>query len=176
MTAMLRIASLAVLTIVFACLIQAQNTSGYTSLRSKDCHKLRLKDGDILLREQCKGFAGFKLDHLANEDIDWIELITPGGKRFKLGTQFNMPGYLASSVEWRLKNGQPVALIARYTLVKPDNMKKISTILISKVSATSACVTDVIDLSGKRGIPMRSLADSAALRPCWPTYRDQEQK
>src|SRR5437764_9439745 len=117
---MLRIVSMAVIMIAFACLIEAQNISKYTSLR-KNCRKLELTGNDILLHEQCAGLGGFKLDHFGNEDIDWLELITPAGKRFKLGTQFTKPGHLEPSVEWRLKKGKPIALIARYLLVQHDN-------------------------------------------------------
>src|SRR4051812_34593113 len=99
---------------VFACLTAAQNTSVTTSLRGKTCRKLSLKGRDVLSREQCSGIGGYSVEYLANEDIDWIELITPAGRHVDLGVKFTMPGYLAPTIEWRLRRGRPVGLIVRY--------------------------------------------------------------
>jgi hypothetical protein len=165
-----RILLFAVLLGSFTCFVTAQYTSSYTSLHGKNCRKLKPIGRDVLDRERCTGLAGFKLDHLWNEDIDWIELITPAGKRFSLGAPFTMPGYMGPTLEWRLRNGRPIALVARYTLVKPDDMKKkLPTMVVSKITPTSACVTDVIEPSKDQNLTARRLADSASSRPCRPT-------
>ena len=61
-----------------------------------------------------------------------------------------------------------MALIVRLTASKDpeDSTKTSSMLVVSKISATEACVTDVVEPVAKQNEIARKLADEAAKKPC----------
>jgi hypothetical protein len=97
-------------------------------------------------------------------------VVTPRKKKFQLAF-WNITGafnYVGQKAEWRMKGKVPVALIVRLTANKdPENIDKTSSMLvISKISATGACVTDVVEPVAKQNEIARKLADEVQKKPC----------
>jgi hypothetical protein len=146
----------------------SQVTSRYTSLREKDCRKLKVSGKDnIIYHAMCSGPAGYKLELFASEEHEWVEIVTPNGKHFGVGTQSASYNHIDNNAEWRMRRASPIGLIIRYNIMNPELTKVASSpLIVSKVAKNSACVVDIIDGSKTQNSRARQLADSAAGRPC----------
>lgn len=150
----------------------------YTSLAEKDCKNMpnRTDDG-VVYAAECKGVGGFKIDHYASEHSSIFDLKDNSGRTYELNIRSVIgsaaPAMLGDKVEWRIRRikgkAEPYALIARYNVFDdPDNSNnRRSLLLIVKIAADSACVTDIVDPSVKaQNEQARRLADTAAAKPC----------
>jgi hypothetical protein len=148
----------------------AQSQSSVTSLSKKACRELKADAKDnVLYRGRCPGVGGYKLEILAGEEHEYIELITPAGRHFDVGINPVSYSFLGKTVEWRTRAGKPYALIIPYNLRRPDNGRSTTSLVVSKISARSACVTDVVEPSRNQSVKAHKLAESAASRPCRAT-------
>lgn len=156
---------------VAAFAVHAQYSSVYTSLSTKACKEIRLNldDGEEY-EGACPGVGGYRLRLTEGDLRQSIDVMTPRKKRIPLAfwnitAAFN---YVGQKAEWRLKGKTPMALIVRLTANKdPENIDKTSSMLVvSKVSATGACVTDVVEPVTKQNEIARKLADEATKKPC----------
>lgn len=151
-------------------LSSAQNKSVYTSTTEKACKAQRVTDdegGDYI--GICPGVSGYKLKLIEGDLRQTLFVITPKKKEHAL--RFNEFYYsfsaIGEKVEWRLKRGVPVALIARYNVSDPeDSEKRTSYLMVVKITKAFSCVTDVVLPGTTQNSTARKLADSASTRAC----------
>jgi hypothetical protein len=148
----------------------AQNKSIYTRTTEKACKQQKVADdhgGDYV--GICPGVGGYKLKLIEGDLRQTLNVITPRKKELQL--RFNEYYYsfsaIGEKVEWRVKKGVPVALIARYNVSDPeDSEKRTSYLMVAKISQTLACVTDVVLPGPKQNETARKLADAASTKAC----------
>ncbi|MGB7203739.1 MAG: hypothetical protein WBD16_15950 [Pyrinomonadaceae bacterium] len=148
----------------------AQNKSIYTSTTEKACKAQRVSDdegGDYV--GICPGVGGYKLKLIEGDLRQTLFVITPRKKEHPL--RFNEFYYsfsaIGEKVEWRLKRGVPVALIARYNVSDVENSeKRTSYLMVVKITKSFSCVTDVVPPEEKQNERARKLADAASTKAC----------
>lgn len=147
-----------------------QNRSVYTSTKAGACKTLRsTAEGTGSYVGECSGVGGYKLRLIEGDIRQTIDIITPARKKLELNfwNIYSSFSSIGEKVEWRIKGGVPVALIARYNVADPEGTKpSTSYLMISKISGSSACVTDVVPPGAKQNEEARILADAAADKPC----------
>jgi hypothetical protein len=161
------------LTLLVVASAYGQNTSIYTSTRTSDCKTLEsVDDGVGWYVGECKGTGGYKVQLIEGDIRQTLNVITPARKKFEL----NFWGYYSSfsavgqKIEWRIKGGVPVALIARYSVSNPEQSEKTTSyLMVAKIGKTAACVTDVVKPGPGQNEEARRLADTAGGRPCKTT-------
>ncbi len=74
---------------------------------------------------------------------------------------------LGKKAEWRMKGKKPVALIVRLNVSdRGDEKPPTSYLIVSKISPTETCVTDIVKPGKSQNAQARRLADKASTRPC----------
>lgn len=154
----------------FAVSMSAQNKSVYTSTTEKACKAKKVADehgGDYV--GICPGVGGYKLELIEGDLRQTLNVITPA----KTTHQLNFTSFYGSfsaidrKIEWRLKRGVPVALIARYNVADPENSeKRTSYLMVAKIGRAESCVTDVVLPGKNQNLTARRLADAAPTKPC----------
>lgn len=149
----------------------AQATSQYTELDDRKCRTLELiEDEGGSYKGECAGIGGYKLHVIEGDLRQTVNVVDPKGKEFEL--RFWEHFYAFSAVgpkaEWRVRNKKPFALIIRLNVSedpeKPD--KTTSYLIVSKITKTASCITDIIGPSRSQNAEARRLADTASTRAC----------
>jgi hypothetical protein len=74
---------------------------------------------------------------------------------------------LGETAEWRMKGKKPVALIARLNVSdQGDRKPPTSYLIVSKLSPTKPCVTDIVKPGKSQNAQAQRLADAASTKPC----------
>jgi hypothetical protein len=148
----------------------AQNKSVYTSTRAEACRTIRSDTEDVGSYEgECRGVAGYKLRIMEGDLRQALDVITPGKKRFELIKWGMFGGFsvVGAKVEWRIKAGVPIALIARYIVSDSEDPRKDkSYLIVSKISRSMACATDIVEPMPKQNEKARELADASSAKSC----------
>lgn len=156
--------------LAFSVFVTAQNKSIYTSLETKACKTIEQSDeGAGWYRGECPGAGGYKLELTEGDIRQSINVIAPGGKTFELNFSQVSSAFstVGAKAEWRMKGKVPVALIVRFNASDPeDSAKSTSYLVVSKISKTESCITDVVNPSKKQNVEAQKLADAAATKPC----------
>ena len=157
--------SAATLTLIISGSVLAQNASSvYTSTRAESCRTIESNpDEGGSYEGECRGVAGYKLRVMEGDLRQALDVITPGKKRFELIKWGLFGGFslIGAKVEWRIKRGVPVALIARYSVANAeDSSKSTSYLIVSKIGSKASCVTDIVDPMAKQNEKARELADT----------------
>ncbi len=151
----------------------AQNRSVYTSTATKACRTISSNPNDAGSYEgECPGVGGYKLRLIEGDIRQTINVIAPNKKKFELDFWSFYSGFsiVGEKAEWRTKGGVPVAMIIRYNVANADDStKNTSYLMVSKISKTSSCVTDVVLPGPKQNEEARELADVASTKPCKTT-------
>ena len=167
---------LILLSVINAAAQKQQVTSVYTPLADKKCKTLESSAEDAgFYRGLCSGTAGFKLELLEGDLRQTINVIAPNRKKFELNLWTNVSSafsFVGDKAEWRVvtKKGKvtPVALIVRFNASenteKPDQTT--SYLVVSKITASEICVTDIVRNSSDANAKARELADGAAKKSC----------
>jgi hypothetical protein len=158
------------LILVFAFLALAQNKSIYTGTTDKDC-KATKESSDEGYIGICKGTGGYRLELLEGDLRQTINVIMPNKKKSELNLWSNVSSGFSSvgaKVEWRIKGITPIALIIRFTASEnpDDSTKTTSYLVVSKITKTSACITDIIKPGANQNADAQLLADAATGKPC----------
>lgn len=158
------------LILAFSVFASAQNKSIYTSLETKNCKTLEQSDeGSGWYRGECAGVGGYKLEVTEGDIRQSVNVVEPGGKIFELNfaqvsSAFSTVG---AKAEWRMKGKVPVALIVRFNASDPeDSAKSTSYLIVSKISQTESCITDVVNPSKTQNATAQKLADAALKKTC----------
>jgi hypothetical protein len=148
----------------------AQVKSVYTSTNTKACRTISSNPDEAGSYEgECRGVGGYKVRLLEGDLRQSITLVTPKKKKQELNFWQQYSGFssIGEKIEWRVKKGVPIALIARYNVASgDDSTKNTAYLLVSKISATGSCVTDVVQPSTSQNAEARRLADIASTKPC----------
>lgn len=148
----------------------AQNKSVYTDLAADKCKTVDVDKGmPGNYSGKCAGVGGFDLEVYLDDERNSIGVVLPSKKTVGLNfwKYFGNFSELSENAEWRLKGKTPVALIVRLNVSdQGDEKPPTSYLIVSKISATSACVTDVVKPSKSQNAQAQRLADKAATKPC----------
>jgi len=159
--------------------VQAQtNTSVYTPLDPKQCHKLESDTGDGGYIGRCRGTGGYALIVTEGDLRQNIIVVTPQGKQHSLELWHVVSGGFSSlgpKAEWRMSRQKgklvPVALIVRYNASEdPENSNKTTSYLaVAKITLDEICVTDKISSGAVANEDARRAADAATTKACLKT-------
>lgn len=154
----------------FAGIALAQNKSVYTSTTTKACKTIaQTDDGAGSYEGECPGTGGYKIRLLEGDIRQTINIISPAKKKFELNFWGFYGGFstVGEKIEWRVKKGVPIALIARFNVADAeDSTKNTSYLMVSKIGAKQSCVVDVIMPGAKQNEDARTVADKASTMPC----------
>lgn len=149
--------------------------SMYTSLNEPECRVTEHHEGEgEFYKARCPGVGGYELDFLEGDLRQTLTVIDPDGKEYPL-TFWNVSGafsYLGKLAEWRVTkvNGKtkPIAMIVRFNASEdPEHTEKVTSYLVvSKITDSEICVTDVVDPIPNANEQARILADEAAGKVC----------
>ncbi len=142
----------------------------YTSLDTAKCKTTQSdeEEGDWYIVE-CQGVGGYKLELTEGDLRQTINVIAPNKKKFELNFSQVSGGFstVGEVAEWRLKDDMPVALIVRFNVADAeDSTKNTSHLIVSKISETAACITDVVKPGAGQNEEAQKLADAASTKPC----------
>lgn len=156
----------------------AQITSVYTSLDTKDCKTIEANAEEAgWYRGRCKGVAGYSIELLEGDIRQTINIIDPRKKEHELELWYKVSGGFSATgmkAEWRMKGKVPIALIVRFNASEdPEKPEKTTSYLVvSKITKSKICVTDVLKPMKNQNEAARELADKAAQKPCYERPED----
>lgn len=161
---------ISVVMIAAATFAGGQNRSIYTSTSERACKEKKSQpdEGSDYIGI-CPGVGGYKLELIEGDLRQTLIVITPAKRRHPLDFTHFYAAFSAigEKVEWRLKRGVPVALIARYNVADPeDSEKRTSYLMVVKITKSSSCVTDVVPPGAKQNEMARKLADASSVKAC----------
>jgi hypothetical protein len=154
----------------------AQNKSIYTSLAADKCKTIAVNNGmPGNYSTRCDGVGGYKLEVYLDDERNSIGVVLPSKKviGLDLWNYFSNFSELGDRAEWRMKGKKPVALIVRLNISdQGDGKPQTSYLIVSKISGTNACVTDIVKPGKSQNAKAQSLADRASTKPCKKTDHD----
>lgn len=164
------------LVFVFSIAADAQNKSIYTDLAADKCRTTEV-DGGMPgnYSGRCKGVGGFDLEVYLDDERNSIGVVLPSKETVGLDfwKHFSNFSALGERAEWRMKRDQPVALIVRLNVSdQGDEKPPTSYLVVSKITRTAACVTDVVKPGANQNAQAQRLADKASTKPCKKTRRE----
>jgi hypothetical protein len=145
-------------------------SSVYTSLE-QDCRLLEVDEESGSSSQRCPGTAGYALKVMEGDVRMSIDVIAPDGKAHELNYwSVITSGFssLGSRAEWRMRGGQPIALIVRVNASEnPEDSSQLTSYLaVAKITPREICVTDRIAPAANANEAARAAADNSAGRPC----------
>jgi hypothetical protein len=158
--------------------------SVYTKLSGSNCKALESNEAEGSAKGRCKGTAGYQLDWMEGDIRQSLNVIDPQGKAFPLelwSTVSSGFSSLGDKAEWRVqkagKKSTPLALIVRYNVSEnPEKPEKTTSYLVvSKITPTEVCVTDVVKPAKDANQQARTLADTATTKACKKTGATTEE-
>lgn len=145
--------------------------SVYTSLAEADCRLVEKDEETGATSSRCPGTAGYALlvhDYDARMTVD---VVAPGGRTHRLsysGVITSAFSTLGPRAEWRMRNGDPIALIVRVNAFEDPAAptRATSYLAVARITDREVCVTDRIPPSATANEAARQAADLSASRPC----------
>ncbi len=155
---------------VFSLDALAQNKSVYTDLSADKCKSADV-DEEIPgnYSAKCAGVGGYDLEVYLDDERNSIGVVLPSKETVGLDfwNYFGNFSELGKKAEWRTKNQKPVALIVRLNVSdQGDGKPPTSYLIVSKINATDACVTDIVKPGKNQNAQAQRLADKASTKPC----------
>ncbi len=148
----------------------AQNKSVYTGLTADKCQTVAVDNGmPGNYSTKCAGVGGYDLEVYLDDERNSIGVVLPSKETVGLDfwSYFHNFSALGEKAEWRMKGKTPVALIVRLNVSdKGDEKPPTSYLVVSKISPTSACVTDVVKPGKNQNVRAQQLADKASAKSC----------
>jgi hypothetical protein len=170
---MLRILIVSLIAAFLSTAAFAQNKSVYTSLAADKCKTASVDQGmPGNYSGKCPGIAGFALEAYLDDERNSVGVVLPNKKVIGLDLWKHFANFseLGETAEWRMKGKRPVALIIRLKVMdQGDDKPGTSYLIVSKLSATAACVTDIVKPGKRQNLTAQRLADKALTRPCKTT-------
>ena len=158
---------------VFSSAAFAQNKSVYTDLSAEKCKTTDVDKGmPGNYSGKCKGVGGFDLEVYLDDERNSIGVVLPSKKTVNLNlwNYFGNFSALGEKAEWRMKGKKPVALIVRLNVSdNGDEKPPTSYLIVSKISSTNACVTDIVKPGKNQNSQAQRLADKASTKSCKKT-------
>jgi hypothetical protein len=148
----------------------AQNKSVYTTLVAEKCKTLSVNEGMAgNYSGKCSGAGGYQLEVYLDDERNSLGVVFPSKKviGLDLWNYFGNFSELGDTAEWRMKRKKPVALIVRLKVSdRGDGKPGTSYLIVSKITGTSACVTDIVKPGKGQNAKAQGLADQASTKPC----------
>jgi len=161
---------------VFSTVALAQNKSIYTTLAADKCKTIAVDKGMAgNYSGRCDGVGGYQLEVYLDDERNSIGVVLPSKKviGLDLWNYFSNFSELGDRAEWRMKGKTPVALIVRLKVSdQGDEKPPTSYLIVSQISGTGACVTDIIKPGKNQNAKAQSLADNASTKQCKKTDHD----
>jgi hypothetical protein len=169
------------LVVLLACAVQTSAQavqSVYSDLSEAKCKVVESGDepeGNSSSVSRCPGVAGYSLLVLDGDSRQSVTIVRPDGTEHPLDLWHTVSGAFSTvgqRAEWRVRRrgdkDEPYALIVRFNHnALPNNPdKKISTLVVAKITPDAVCVTDAIPPAPDANERARKAADSAAAKPC----------
>ena len=155
---------------VFSTAAFAQNKSVYTDLAADKCKTVDVDKGmPGNYTGKCEGVGGYDLEVYLDDERNSIGVVLPSEKIVGLDFwhYFSSFSVLGDTAEWRMKDKKPIALIIRLNVSdRGDEKPPTSYLVVSKISATDACVTDVVKPGSNQNLLAQRLADKASTKSC----------
>jgi hypothetical protein len=155
---------------VFSTVALAQNKSTYTSLAADKCKTTDVNRGmPGNYTGRCAGVGGYQLDVYLDDERNSIGVVLPSKKviGLDLWNHFGNFSALGETAEWRMKGKKTVALIVRLKVSDQGEGKPpTSYLIVSRISDTDACVTDIVKPGRGQNAEAQRLADRALAKPC----------
>lgn len=147
-------------------------TSAYTDLTIEPCTTIELEeDGTGYIREQCGAFRGVPLFHVEGD----LRQHAYAGSAPSGQTTIAPFNYLGDKVEWRLLDGQPIALIYRLRADSPEIPGHGKTqLFVQKIGLQNeqSCIIGIVAGSyPKANEKARDIADTATNVACNEDFR-----
>jgi hypothetical protein len=156
--------------VVFSPAAFAQNRSVYTDLAAAKCKTVDVNRGmPGNYSGRCKGVGGYELEVYLDDERNSVGVVLPSKKTAGLDFWNYFGGFsaLGDKAEWRMKGKNPVALIVRLNVSEQgDGKPPTSYLIVSKISPTNACVTDIVKPGKNQNAQAQRLADAASTKPC----------
>src|SRR5215210_7457286 len=141
----------------------AQSKSIYTSLAADKCQTIAVNNGmPGNASTRCDGVGGYKLEVYLDDERNSIGVVLPSKTTVGLDfwNYFGNFSALGEKAEWRMKGKNPIALIVRLNVSdQGDGKPPTSYLIVSKISPTKPCVTDIVKPGKNQNAKARSLAD-----------------
>jgi hypothetical protein len=161
---------------IFSAVAFTQNKSINTSLSADKCKTADVDKGmPGNYSGRCPGVVGYSLEVYLDDERNSIAVVLPSKKTvgLDLWNYFSNFSELGETAEWRMKGKRPVALIVRLKVMdRGDDKPGTSYLIVSRLSETAACVTDIVKPSKNQNLTARRLADNASAKPCKKTSHD----
>ena len=158
---------------VFSIAAFAQNKSVYTDLAADKCKTADVDKGmPGNYSGKCAGVGGYDLEVYLDDERNSIGVVLPSKKTVGLDfwNYFGNFSALGEKAEWRMKGKKPIALIVRLNVSdQGDEKPPTSYLIVSKISSTNACVTDIVKPGKNQNLLAQRLADKALTKPCKKT-------
>ena len=162
---------------VFSAATFAQNKSVYTNLAPDKCKTEDVDEGmPGNYSGKCAGAGGYDLEVYLDDGRNSLGVVLPSKKTVGLDFWYYFGNFsaLGEKAEWRMKGKTPVALIVRLNVSdKGDEKPPTSYLIVSKISATEACVTDIVKPAKNQNSQAQRLADKASTKPCKKNSHEQ---
>lgn len=120
----------------------ADVTSAYTGIDLKKCRQTEKADNEAFAGAwRCKGYGGYDVFVSSGDDRDSVAFGKTADKNCAGAKTFNGFNAAGGKVEWRVKNGKPIAAILRWTVsIDPEDSTKTATwLVVSKLEKGAAC-------------------------------------
>lgn len=152
--------------------------SVYTDLSEAKCKVVKggeEEEETASSTSRCPGVAGYNLLVLDGDSRQSVTVVRPDGTEHPLDLWHTVSGAFSTvgqRAEWRVRRrdgrDEPFALIVRFSYnASPDNPdKKVSSLVVAKITPDAACVTDKILPAPDANERARKAADSSAAKPC----------
>lgn len=158
------------LLLVFSISACAQNKSVCTDLAADKCKTTDVDKGmPGNYAGKCAGVGGYDLEVSLDDERNSIGVVLPSKETAGLDfwNYFSNFSALGEKAGWRMKGKNPVALIVRLNVSdNGDEKPPTSYLVISKISSTAACVTDIVKPGKNQNAQAQRLADKASIKPC----------
>lgn len=158
------------LVLIFSIFTFAQNKSVYTDLAENKCQTESVNQGmPGNYVGKCAGVGGYNLEVYLDDERNSLGVVLPNKQIVGLDfwNYFSNFSELGAKAEWRIKGNTPVALIVRLNVSdRGDDGKRTSYLIVSKITKTSACVTDIVKPGKNQNATAQKLADKASAKPC----------
>jgi len=123
--------------------------SRYSDLSDKTCKVTFHESEGDRTQQECPGVLGYSL--LKDTDDDRDSLTVVHGKKTQplafFGHVTGSLNYLGEKVEWRVRDGQPIALVVRMYFTDPETSQKQQRLIVARVQPEESCVTQIINAS-----------------------------
>ena len=118
----------------------AEYSSTYTAFDLDRCKVIEKGDEYVYAGTwACKGYAGIDIIQASSDDRTYVAFGQNGREHCAFRKTFNRFNTALSPVEWRLKNGKPIAAIERWSVVTDDEGHSVTWLVINALRGNDSC-------------------------------------